>query len=126
MKRVFVAAALLLLVCAGCITLLITEQHDFSSLLAQTERMEADYRQGNIDAAREEAEHFAKEVADTFQRFSWFLPHDRLLRIQEIAVGLPILLSGGEKQEFLTELHRCRLLLNALQRLEYPYLENIL
>lgn len=126
MKRVFVAVLLLLLVFAGCITVLILEQHGFASLLAQTDRMESYYRQGNTAAARKEAERFAKDVADTSRRFSWFLPHDRLLRIEEIAVVLPTVLSDGDSQDFLTELYRCRLLLNTLQRLEYPYLENIL
>lgn len=125
MKRVIIAVTLLLVICAACSVSIYLQHTVIDEFMAATEEMEWCFKNGNIVGATAVAEAFCKEYQQKTQYFSLLLPHSTLTEVEKSVVSLPSILSYGEPKDFVTEVHRCRLLLQKMHDLEIPTLQNI-
>lgn len=126
MKRAIAAVVLLGAVLAGCVWSYLTERAQFTQLLALADKAEACYRGGDADGAREAAEELAACYEEGLPLMTLFLPHAALTEAEKSVCALPLLLNGGEEQDFLPEVCRYRVLLRRLWDGERPTLQTVL
>jgi hypothetical protein len=88
--------------------------------------METLFLNGHIPEAVAAAETFADNYSHTTRYLALLLPHSTLNELEKSVVSLPAILKTGEHKDFVAEVRRCRLLLENLQKLEIPTLQNIL
>lgn len=125
MTRIWTAAILLVGVAGVCFGGLFYQQRQVQALTAELEALEADYRAAGTAAAAA-AETFAADFQRRTRLFPLFMSHEDLAASEECAALLPVRLAAvGGRDEGLTELKRCRVLLDQLAALERPTPENI-
>lgn len=126
MKRLIVSVVLLALVSGICITTFSVQRTGTDELLLLLEDMDQAYRAQEMETCRRLSDRFAELVEEKAAVFSLFLPHKDLADIQELAVMLPVILRQKDSSHYSAELEKCRFLLERLERLEHPILQNIL
>lgn len=126
MKRLIVSVALLAVVSTLCGMSLHGQQKNTHALIDTLDRMEQAYKADDLQCCQRLANDFPADFQRRTRWFSMFLPHSYLSSIQEVAVTLPVILQGEDSAHFPIELARCRLLLQRLEQLEVPSLDNIL
>ena len=126
MKRLVVSIALLVIVGSLCGVSLHGQQKNTHALIDTLDRMEQASQTGDRQRCRQLSENFPADFERRTRWFSLFLPHNYLSSVQEVAVTLPVILQGEDSAHFPIELARCRLLLQRLEQLEVPSMENIL
>lgn len=125
MKRVLVAIGLLLGIAIGCVTVILGQHRILEQFLTQTEQMETLFVSGDVQGAAEAAELFAKEYRRKTAYFSLFLPQAMLTETEKSVVSLSPILTNGEHKDFVTEVRRCRMLLQKLHDMEVPTVQNV-
>jgi hypothetical protein len=126
MKRLFIAAALLIAVSAACIWSLHKLDDGTETLLAALSEIETAQTKGNETAAQTLADAFPEKFRRETRQFPFFLYHRDVAAIEETASILPVLLKTGDTEHFFSELTRCRTQLQNLHDSERPVPENIL
>ena len=125
MKRVYIAIILLLVIGVGCITAIVVEKQQLTEMINMTVHMEELVRNNEINEAREMANELTEQFPKRTKPFLLFLHHNVLTDIEECVVLLPLYLESDEKDHFLAEVSRCRLLLQKQLEMEVPSWENI-
>jgi hypothetical protein len=126
MKRMLIAAAVLLLVVALCTVSIRMQTDSVGYLQTSLEEIQESYDRGDLAACQELTDRFVADFEEKTRFFPFFLRHSDLSRVEEIAVPLPVLLREGDTQHFAAELVRCKNQLQRLYEVELPSLENIL
>lgn len=126
MKRLLVAAGMLLLVAGVCFFSIHTQTSNIGYLLVSLDRIQETFDKEDYAQCEELARQFVADFEKRTRYFPYFLQHTDVSRIQEIVVPLPVLLQEGDTQHFAAELARCRSQLETLYREELPLPENIL
>lgn len=126
MKRLLVAAGMLLLVTGLCLASIHIQTSNTSYLLVSLDRLQETFDKGDYAQCEELARQFVADFDKRTRYFPYFLRHSDLSRIEEIVVPLPVLLEEGDTQHFAAELARCRNQLETLYQVELPLPENIL
>lgn len=126
MKRLLIAAGLLIVVIVACILSNRSLQSNTDYLLRSLDEMQDTFESGDKEGALRLAEQFAEEFPERTRTFPFFLHHEDVTAIEETAVTLPIMLQAGDEEHFPSEIARCRLQLEKLNDLELPIPENIL
>lgn len=125
MRRLWMAAALFVLVIGLC-TLSLTDQHrQVTALLEELTRLEEVYQTQGADAAQPLAQRFSEEYTRRTRLFPYYISHSDLIDGQECAAVLPVILAGETSEEFPVEAARCRTQLKKLLALESPTPENV-
>lgn len=125
MKRVYIAIVLLTVITIGCIAAIMVERRQLKDMIAMTQQMEQHFRDGETEEARTLAETLADEFSKRTRPFALFLHHSVLADIEECVILLPLYLESDERDDFLAEVSRCRLLLEKQLQLEMPSWENV-
>ncbi len=125
MKRVYIAIVLLVLIAAGCVTTILVEKQQLTEIIKMTDRMEELVRGNEIEKARQLAEEFSEQFPKRTRPFQLFLHHSVLNNIEECIILLPLYLESDEKDDFLAEISRCRLLLQKQLEMDIPSWENV-
>lgn len=126
MKRVILAAALLLIVAAGCISSIWLQVHQTDYLLGLLDEISDAYEREDRTTCIVLTDQFADEYVRRTKYFPFFMRHSDLTKIEETAVVLPVMIRKEWDDHFPSELVRCRNQLEKLSELELPELQNIL
>ena len=125
MKRLCIAAALLVVVAALCVTTHLYQHHRIDEMLQRLDRLESLYRQGDPTAAAE-AKEFHQLYKRVCNRISAYVPHSELRESRETAALLAALMRDGNEEECYMELARMRAQLEGLRQVDDLILHNIL
>ncbi|MDD2363105.1 MAG: DUF4363 family protein [Oscillospiraceae bacterium] len=126
MKRIIVAAAILIAVATLCIVTLKIQTNNIKELLTITDKMQKAYEDDKIEYCLELSYEFVEKFDKKTNLFPLFMRHSDISKIEEIAVSLPVLLETDNIQHFAPELIKCRIMLKNMADLESPTPENIL
>ncbi len=126
MKRVYFAIALLTVITIGCISCVLLETKNLQEMITFTEDIEQTFRNGDIQTTKAMTGQLQKEFPEKTRSFELFLHHSVLEDIAECIALLPLYLESDEKDDFLAQVNRCRLLLEKQLELEMPTWKNIL
>lgn len=126
MKRLRIAAILLVGVAALCITTHLLHHHRINLLMEELDRIEELVKIGDTDRAVQTAEAFAATYQKVSDRVSFYVAHSELRESRETAVLLPTLLRQGSNAELHVEMARLREQLRYLRQVDDPLLRNIL
>ena len=119
------AVVLLLIIGVGCAVSLWIQYKLTDELLAETERLETLFKEGDIIGVTAASDAFVIACQRASRKLALFLPHTMLSEMEQSAVNLPAILRYGEPTDYVKEVHRCRLALQKVQELERPTLQNI-
>lgn len=126
MKRLIIAAVILICVASASIMTLHFQLKNTEYLLDELEEIQQAYDQDN----RELCLTLATEYVETFQNriryFPFFMRHADIADIRESVAPLPVMLREGDDGHFAAQLEICRIQLETLYESEVPTLENIL
>lgn len=125
MKRLFVAAAILLSVILLSIFTLNLQSKNVNFLINIINEMQQAYDQNDLGKCVEVSHKFVDEFEDRTRFFPFFMRHADVMKIEETAVTLPTMLESDDTQHFIVELAKCRNQLESLADMETPTLENI-
>lgn len=125
MKRLFVAAAILLSVIILCIFTLNLQSKNINFLINIIDEMQQSYDQKDLGKCIEVSHHFKEEFDAKTRFFPFFMRHSDVSKIEDTAVTLPTMLEANDTDHFIVELTKCRSQLEELAKLETPTLENI-
>ena len=126
MKRVILAIVLQAAVAGLCGLSLHTQTSSVGYLLTMTEKLEDAYRDGALEECHRLAQQFTKDFQDKTRYFPFFMRHADIWTIEDTVIALPIYLETDDLPHFLSELIKCRDLLEKLYQAELPLPENIL
>lgn len=126
MKRLLISIVLLGMVGGICVFSLYTQQKGTRELLELLDQMEDAYKTNDMDRCQQLSDQFPDTLDQKTRFFSLFQYHSYLSSIKEVAVTLPVILRGEDQTHYPIELVHCRSLLERLEELETPTLENIL
>lgn len=125
MKRLFVAAAILLSVVVLCIFTLNLQSKNIHYLITIIDEMQQDFDQKELGKCIEVSYRFEEEFDQRTRFFPFFMRHSDVTKIEETVVTLPTILEEDDSEHFIVELTKCRYQLEKLSELETPTLENI-
>lgn len=126
MKRLIVAAALLIAVLAACIVTNNAVNRNTAYLIGLLDRIEEAYTAGSREDCAALTDQFVTEFHEKTRWFPFFMRHADISKIEETAATLPSTLRYEGDDHFASELIRCRNQLEKLAELEQPTPENIL
>ena len=126
MKRVIAAVILLITVAAGCVASYVSCSRHFHTMIALAESAETHCKNGDTATAQRETEQLAAVFDSERRLLSLILPHEALTEAEKTIQGLTVLLPHGEPRDFVSEMRRCRLLLERLWDEEKPAWYNVL
>lgn len=124
MKRLWIAAALLLAVAALSVGSLQWRLSSIDRLETLLDTAETAVTDGTPDAAHAAAA-FRDACLHTGEAFSFLAHHEQNDPLLESASLLPMLLTCGDTDGYFTEIARCRFFLEELHRAELPLPGNI-
>ena len=126
MKRLWIAAGLLVLAAGLCLFGSIYQHRQIDQMLVTLDRLEATYEAGDTAQAYQ----LAKELSDQYTRVGkvlyCYIAHNDLAESQETAAVLPALLLQSGQEEMKMEIARLREQLRYLRCIDDPLWENIL
>lgn len=126
MKRLLLSAGLLAAIIGIGIWTLHTQNEIVDSWLEYTEQINMAYKKNDLSMCKDWTIRFRDSVNEHSATLSSFLPHKPITEIEEAATALVGILEQPNHNQFLSELARCRYLLNHLKKSELPSFENIL
>ena len=126
MKRLIVAAVLLVAVLAACVVTNNAVNRNTAYLIGLLDRIEETYTTGDQKECAALTEQFVTEFHEKTRWFPFFMRHADISKIEETAATLPSILEYEGNDHFVSELLRCRNQLETLAQLEQPTPENIL
>ena len=126
MKRLWIAAALLILAAGLCVTAGLYQHRSIDGMLARLEDMERAFAAGDRETARRLAEEIAEEYETVGAVLFCFVPHNDLADSQETVTMLPTLMAQGGEEELRMEMARLREQLTYLRGIDDPLWRNIL
>lgn len=126
MKRLWIAAALLLVTAALCVTTTLYQHRQIDRLLNTLGRLEQAYTAGDTEAAHRLAEELVADYERVGRVLYCFVPHEELAESQETVAVLPALLRQGGEEEFKMELARLREQFGYLRSVDDATVWNIL
>ena len=126
MKRLWIAAVLLVMAMGLCVTVTIYQHHCIDDMLSKLTRLEQVYDDGDRDAARRMAEDMAAEYEGVGRILFCFLPHGEMADSQETVALLPKLVAEGGEEELRMEMARLREQLTYLRGVDDLRWENVL
>ena len=126
MKRLYIAAALLVAVVTLCALTHWSHHRQLDAMLATLDRIESLHHSGDTTGALQEAEVFAESYRRLSNRISFYVPHGEVRESQETAALLPALLRAGSDEEWAMEITRLRAQLEYLRQVDDPLPQNIL
>ena len=126
MKRLIISVVLLGLVGSLCAWSLYTQKTGTEELLEMLDDMEQTYKEKDYKHCQQLSDEFPIAYNKKAKAFSLFLHHSYLSSAKEVAVTLPVILREKDYAHYLTELSRCRSLLEKLEELELPTWNNVL
>lgn len=124
MKRMWIAAGLLLAVAALCVGTLVFQLETVDRLEAGLDDAANAVAEGAADA-KEKVAAFAKDAESAGDAVAFMARHADGHPLRESAALLPTLLEAGDLADFETEVARCRFLLSELREAEKPLFGNI-
>ena len=126
MKRLWIAVGLLSLMIGLCLVTEVYQHRKMEEMLANLDRLEEAYQQGDISGARE----LAYKMADRYEQISrvvlCFTAHSDMAESQETIQLLPALLRQDGNEELGMEIARLREELTYLRNIDDPLIWNIL
>ena len=125
MKRLWLAAALMIVAVGLCVLSLAYQRRQVAALLEELTQVEEVYRTSGADAAQAPAQRFSEDYTRRTRLFPFYISHDDLIDGQESAAILPVILDSEAQEEFPIEAARCRTQLKKLLALETPTPENV-
>lgn len=125
MKRLYVAAAILLSVVILCLFTLNLQSKNIHELITIIDEIQQDFNQQDIGKCIEVSYQFKEEFDERTRFFPFFMRHSDVTKIEETVVTLPTMLEADDTEHFIVELTKCRNQLEKLSELETPTLENI-
>ena len=126
MKRLWIAAALLILAVGLCVTAGLYQHRSIDGMLARLEDMERAFAAGDRETARRLAEERAEDYETVGAVRFCFVPHNDLADSQETVTMLPTLMAQGGEEELQMEMARLREQLTYLRGIDDPLWRNIL
>ena len=126
MKRLIISVVLLGIVGGICAFSLYIQRTNTKELLGLLDEMETAYESKDLERCQQLSDDFAAAYPKKTHLFSFFLCHSYISSAKEVAVTLPVILKEKDYSHYLTELTRCRSLLERLEELEVPSWNNIL
>ena len=126
MKRLWIAAALLVAVVGLCIGAELYQHRRTEDLMTTLERLENAYAAGNTEEALVIARQLEKQYEGISRVMYCFIAHSDLSESQETVAMLPTLVERGEAEELHMEIARLRKELRYLRNIDDPLLQNIL
>ena len=124
MKRMWIAAGLLLAVAALCVGTLFFQLETVDRLEAELDAAAHAVAAGAADA-EEKVASFAEDAKSAGDAVAFMARHADGHPLRESAALLPTLLAAGDRADFDTEVARCRFLLSELREAEKPLFGNI-
>jgi hypothetical protein len=124
-KRLIIAAALLVIVAAVCVVSLGVQVNNTQYLLDELEQVQQAYDDGNIELCRTLSRDFVKTFEEKTKHFPLFMRHADIQKIEETVVPLPVMIAEGDGGHFAAQLAVCRNQLEKLSNVETPLTENI-
>lgn len=125
MKRLFVAAAILLSVVVLCLFTLNLQSKNIRYLITIIDEMQQEFDQKELGKCIEVSYRFEEEFDQRTRFFPFFMRHSDVTKIEETVVTLPTMLEENDTDQFIEDLTKCRNQLEKLSELETPTLENI-
>ncbi len=126
MKRLWIAAALLVVVVGLCVATTLYQHRQIDKLLGTLDELESAYALGDYPKAGQLAQQVVDDYAKVSRVLYCFVAHGDLADSQETVVMLPALLRQGGEEELKMELARLREQLDYLRRVDDPTIWNIL
>ncbi len=124
MKRLWVAAAILLVVAAGCIGGLLWQISLLDDLQEQLDAAEQAVRENGV-AALDQVGAFEQACFEVTEKLTAVSRHEDNFALKESAGQLYPLLEQEEIPHFFAEAARCRFYIEELRRAEKPLIGNI-
>lgn len=126
MKRLWLAAGLLLLVADACLFASLYQHRQIDRMLGTLDRLEATYETGDTHEAYRLAKTLATDYARVGKVLYCYVAHNDLAESQETAAVLPALILQGGREEMKMEIARLREQLQYLRGIDDPLWQNIL
>ena len=126
MKRLWLAAGLLLLVAGACFFASLYQHRQIDHMLDTLDRLEATYEAGDTHQAYRLAKALAEKYTRVGKILYCYIAHNDLAESQETAAVLPALLLQGRQEEIKMEIARLREQLRYLRGIDDPLWQNIL
>ena len=122
MKRIVIAAVLVVLIAVACIAQHLLVQKSGGKMVDLAQRAYADCQAGELTSARQAVDELGRLWQSAGQRFSYFVGYDDLRLLEQSLLQLPDLCRAGSEAAFLstcaaTEGHLRRVLENQRLRL---------
>lgn len=126
MKRLWIAAGLLVATVVLCLSTTLYLHRQIDRLLGTLERLEQAYTIGDTEQAHRLAEDLTADYEQVGRILYCFVPHEELAESQETVAVLPALLRQGGEEEFKMELARLREQFGYLRSVDDATVWNIL
>ena len=126
MKRLLLSVGLLAAIIGIGIWTLHSQREIVDSWLEYTEQISRAYTENNLISCKKWTKQFRDSVHEDSSILATFLPHKPITDIEESATSLVGILEQRNHNQFLSELAKCRYLLEHLKKSELPSFENIL
>ena len=124
MKRMWISVGILAGILALCTFSLWWQLSTIHNLQNMLEAAQAAVEADDPTAAVKTSA-FARECKRAGEQFAFLARHEDACPLQESATLLPTLLETGNKEDYFSEVSRCRFFLEELRREELPLLGNI-
>ena len=125
MKRLWLAAALLVAIIGLCVVALGYLNRQIDLLTNQIDRIESAIVQGDVVAATSDTQQFLKDYEKRTRYFTWFMRHAELEESHKIVCTLMPMLTSGHTEQFRENLLRLREILELMVEAESPLPQNI-
>ena len=126
MKRLWIAAVLLVMVAGLCLVTEIYQHRRIEDMMTLLDELEYAYDEGDLNQAGQMAEQLTHQYESICRVMMCFTAHSDIAESQETAALLPVLLEQGQTEEWEMEIARLREQLVYLRNVDDPLLWNIL
>ena len=125
MKRIGIAVAILLIVCAASVLSIVYQSVSLKRLLDMTGEILAAYDNGEREACKELAAQFSEDCEKSTTLLLFFIRHSEVSALTDEAGVLAELIRRDMDELFLLSIMRCREIIVKLDHLEAPRADNI-
>ena len=125
MRRIYISAALLLVVVGICVGAVIFLSYQTETMIREMDDLSAEFDPEKPMAYYTQTEEVIRSFQKRTKIFPLFIRQNTLMEIEAELEILPALLKKGEPKDFVASLSRCQTRLETQLRLEMPLLQNI-
>ncbi len=125
MKRLWLAAAILVAITGLCTVTLVYLNRQTDRLTEQIDHIETAIVQGDVATAISATQQFLEDYEKHTRYFTWFMRHAELEESHKVACTLLPILTSGHTQEFRENLLKLRKILELMTEAEEPLPQNI-